>query len=152
MEQTQNFPEKERIFKPRRRRLLDLLLLLNAAGLVFFAFKPFTAGAVGIFCFSMSSFVVLVWVFLLTPLMTIKIANNAVTGRDGKFALQSIPFRKIHFSNTIISPEGTKRIFFKDIHSIDGRIIRIHRQFLGESQVNSIIVTIERYPFREGTT
>lgn len=151
MEAAHNFPEKEKIFKPRRRRLVDLLLLLNSLGLIFVAFKSVSPAAVAIFCISMTCFTILIWVFVLTPLMTIRIGNNTVTGPNEKFRRESIPFRKIHFTNTIVSREGAKRIFFKDIHSIDGRIIRIHRQFLGESQVNTIIVTIERYPFREGT-
>ena len=75
--------------------------------------------------------IIAVWLLLITPLMTIRIVNNVVTGRDGKLVKQSIPFRKIHFTNTIVSPEGMKRKFFKEIHSVDGETIRIHRLFLG---------------------
>lgn len=152
MEETKAIPEKEKIFRPRRRRLLDLLLLANCLVMILFAFHPIHAFSLGILCLSMSSLLVLLWFFIITPLMTIKIVSNTISGRDGKGMMQTIPFRKIHFTNTIVSPEGMKRIFFKDIHSLDGKIIRIHRQFLGEGQVNKIIVTIERYPFRDGTT
>lgn len=152
MEEKMAFPEKPKIFKPSRRRLFDFLLTLNTLLLVIAAFTRSTPFAIGVFFTVTNTAFISVWYFVLTPIMTITIANNTVSGRDGKMVMQSIPFRKIHFTNTIVSPEGMKRSFFKDIHSIDGRTIRIQRQFLGEGQVNKIIVTIERYPFREGTT
>jgi hypothetical protein len=149
LKKEKSLPEGTQIFKARIRVLLDLLLFGNiaflTASILYFSWLSFLA-----ISFSYSAGFVLFWIFIITPISTVELTPQSITGRGPNFKKVTIPLRKvdIRVTNATLT-NWRRRYLWKDIWSIDEKCVRLYRRVLGERSVAKIMTVIERYPFRE---
>ena len=143
---------EQRKFVPKKRRLIDGFLLINSSLFIYAVFRhaSFTLSLLFWPAVILNLGWILFWFFVVTPFTQVQIVDNILIGRTPSLKQVNIPLKEVHQVKTLSPLPGLKRKFFKDIWSVEGQRMRIHRKFLGESQINAIMLAIEKYPFQEG--
>ncbi len=140
-----------RVFKARKRVLLDLILILQ---LIIFVLShiPHTLSADtyllidGGIVFSL----ILFWFGAVISMTRIEMTEQTIQGPAPNFSKVTLLLRKISLRKTNAPSSGWKRQYlYKDIVSGDGQRIRIFRRILGEQQLRKIMTAVECHPFHE---
>ena len=106
---------ENKIFKPKRRKLLDFLFFMNTSLLILLIFRSVSVLGLVVAGLFLNILIISLWIFVITPFVTVRIVNNTLEGRTADFSKIAIPFRKIHHLHTNMplkeSEENFLRIF-----------------------------------------
>jgi hypothetical protein len=140
-----------RTFRPNFRVVVDVLLIFNVFLFVVYALLQVDFTFLLIAGLIVNSLFILIWFLVISPIVTVQIFQNEITGPSLLFKRKSLTIRSIDH-NRLYSTGNPRKSFVKDLWTVDGQRIRLYRKFLGEGKVGTIISIIEKYPFREKTS
>lgn len=144
-----NRVKNTRVFKAKTRILFDLLLVTNSVFFVLFAMQIMPFENLKVDAIAVNVAFIFLWYGVASPLTKIRIDQGIIYGRSASFRKVSFPLRRVHHVKTMAPITPFLKWFYKDIWSIDGQRIRLHRRIIGQDQVRKIMVVIQDYPFKE---
>ena len=142
-------PSENAVFYPSLRFLFDWLLISNSFLFALLASRVFPEDLMISIGVGVDIFFVLMWFFILRPLLKIVISDNTVMGPFKLFTRKSILLRKVDLRRSLEYHRKAEILGYRDLWSVDGERIRLYRRFLGKTRQYQIIKVIKEHPFHE---